>query len=166
MVEFWADMKKKFLDEYLNATNKVQLIHKFAYLNGMKVSTVRRWAQELEAAGLSKHTHEQEEIKLITCDKCGAQYSSKLNMCPQCAQKELEEFERKRKEEEQRKIKDDQRSKIEQQIKSIEFDIKLIEKAKLRHETDKQLDLVKKDNAKIKELQKQLKKLKTQLSKL
>lgn len=65
-----------------------------------------------------------ENIKLVTCDKCGAKYSEKLPKCPSCEVSEVEEAKQKRLEEES---KDRELTEKEQKILNLETEIESYE---------------------------------------
>jgi len=46
--------------------------------------TKNRKISQLINHHLQEYYKQKEEVKMIKCEKCGAVYSSKLGMCPQC----------------------------------------------------------------------------------
>ncbi|MFW6172493.1 MAG: hypothetical protein ACOC5T_01995 [Elusimicrobiota bacterium] len=103
---------------------------------------------------LSKYYKEEKEettnYKLITCKKCGAEYSSKFKSCPQCDKKEIKEKINKKEKEKQEKEKQ-KKKKIKEKIKQEKERLdKLIEYRKQGKATGNE---VMRQRQKIKEMQ-------------
>ncbi|MFW6172576.1 MAG: hypothetical protein ACOC5T_02420 [Elusimicrobiota bacterium] len=103
---------------------------------------------------------EKPKGKIITCSKCGAEYSSKLEKCPTCAMEEVKkEKKREKKKEKEKKEKELKDAKVNLEKELVKLD-KLREHKKKGQATEKR---VKDQKEKVQSIKKNIKKIKNEI---
>lgn len=73
----WIKLRNEFSEGYLKAEDRQSFAIKFAFENGLSVEKRDEWINTVEKI-------KEDSPGLITCEKCGAEYSEKLPACPGC----------------------------------------------------------------------------------
>ena len=84
MMSFYADLKEEFRKELTKSDYPFRTISSFAVKYGLRTTTVKRWAKELELA--VKPLEPIEKLpNLVPCPNCKREISQKLlSDCPGC----------------------------------------------------------------------------------
>ena len=81
----WKEVRNEFKDFLIEKKGTLpvfNLINKFAVDHGLRFSTVKSWHKMLVASGML--VEKESDTKILTCETCGAEYSSAIGFCPQC----------------------------------------------------------------------------------
>jgi len=81
----WKEVRNEFKDFLIEQKGTLpvfNLINKFAVDHGLRFSTVKSWHKMLVASGML--VENKSDTKILTCETCGAEYSSAIGFCPQC----------------------------------------------------------------------------------
>ena len=103
---YWLRVKEEFKNFYLENKNKMpeqKLVAVFCTIHGTKLKTVREWLRVFKLAGndvlkisnqngLEEKQKQQNGTGMLTCQQCGAVYSSGFKQCPYCTLKENEKI--------------------------------------------------------------------------
>ena len=85
-LNYWVQLRQLF-KEYLleNKGKPVNIIlNKFAVEHGLRFSTVKSWHKMYMVSGILNLEPQKSDTKILTCETCGAEYSSAIGFCPQC----------------------------------------------------------------------------------
>jgi len=85
-LNYWVQLRQLFKDYLLENRNKPVniILNKFAAEHGLRFNTVKSWHKMYMASGILNLEPQKSDTKILTCETCGAEYSSAIGFCPQC----------------------------------------------------------------------------------